>query len=174
MSQLVNSFHGQEINNPKEIKRGESGVEISSAQGTRYYAFPNIDDASEFLENAIVQEILDTNDMVVTHLFEHRTPLQRLYDKIEAGFLIIRNTLMPANKHDRMDDQAFNRLVEDIYGEFDQKRYGMPVELFIKIAETPELQESFEDSFGITYSEYMKRFYSGENMGEALIDGRFI
>ena len=73
-----------------------------------------------------------------------------------------------------MSDEEFLALVNDNYGAFDAKRFGMPITELLEIQDNTELQKDFPRRYGITFEEYMGRLEEGENMGEAKISGKFI
>lgn len=58
-------------------------------------------------------------------------------------------------------------------GDFDMRRYGMPLRELQATVHDEALQREFPARYGISFEEYAERFIGGESMGESLKEGKF-
>lgn len=79
-----------------------------------------------------------------------------------------------ASSNAGMSNSEFSALVNQAFGDYDSTRYGMPISKLKGFSDDPKKQEEFKKEFGIDYHEYMTRLAMGEQMGESMVNGKFV
>ena len=72
LENIVDSFHGRELVNRNELATSEVGVEVRSENLLGLYAFPDARSASNFMQKATEEFVIETGEIALATVFETR------------------------------------------------------------------------------------------------------
>ena len=72
LENVVGRFQGRELVNKDELAKSEVGVEVRSENLLGLYAFPDSRSASNFMQQAAEEFVIETGEVAMARVFEVR------------------------------------------------------------------------------------------------------